>query len=148
MTKTKTSLFLGRFQPFHNGHLSVVKYASKKYKKVIIAICSAQIHHTEKNPFTVWERHDMISLSLSEEKLNNIEIVAVPDLKNPQAWSKFIKVVCTDFDTILTNNDNTKELMQSVGVEIDTPPKTNNNLSATLIRKLLKESKDISEYVP
>ncbi|EQD45121.1 nicotinamide-nucleotide adenylyltransferase, partial [mine drainage metagenome] len=47
---------VGRFQPFHNGHLHVIKEILSQYSSVIIGIGSAQYSHTMENPFTAGER--------------------------------------------------------------------------------------------
>ena len=50
--KDKIGLYIGRFQPFHKGHLNVVEEALNHCDKLIIAIGSAQEFGTEKNPFS------------------------------------------------------------------------------------------------
>ena len=62
------ALFIGRFQPFHIGHLKVILEASKKYKKIIIGIGSSQYCNTIDNPFTYEERKLMIDESLKHIK--------------------------------------------------------------------------------
>ena len=42
----ETGLYVGRFQPFHLGHLEAIKHILKKVDTVIIAIGSAQYSHT------------------------------------------------------------------------------------------------------
>ena len=59
------ALFLGRFQPFHLGHMNVMKDIHERYDSVVIAICSAQISHTKRDPFTYKERHDMVESTLN-----------------------------------------------------------------------------------
>ncbi|MEM3079801.1 MAG: adenylyltransferase/cytidyltransferase family protein, partial [Thermoproteota archaeon] len=49
-------LFIGRFQPFHLGHLKAVEYIINRVDEVIIGIGSAQYSHTLENPFTAGER--------------------------------------------------------------------------------------------
>ena len=56
----KRGLFLGRFQPFHLGHLDVIKQALKMVDELVIVIGSAQYSHTFENPFTDSEREEMI----------------------------------------------------------------------------------------
>ncbi|MEM2915309.1 MAG: adenylyltransferase/cytidyltransferase family protein, partial [Candidatus Bathyarchaeia archaeon] len=58
------ALYVGRFQPFHLGHLEAVKYMLRNSKEVIIVIGSAQESHTLTNPFTAGERVYMIRLAL------------------------------------------------------------------------------------
>ena len=45
----KTALIVGRFQPFHKGHLFLIKKALEKANKIIIGIGSANIID-ENNP--------------------------------------------------------------------------------------------------
>ena len=51
-----TALYIGRFQPPHLGHISVIKEILKKYDSVIIGIGSAQEKGTYENPFSAAER--------------------------------------------------------------------------------------------
>ena len=58
--KYKVGLYIGRFQPFHMGHLSIVKRALKECDTLVIAIGSSQENRTKKNPFTFEERKAFI----------------------------------------------------------------------------------------
>src|SRR4051812_30121619 len=60
------AVFVGRFQPFHNGHLCVVKEALRRAKRVLILIGSANMPRTVRNPWTWEERQEMILASLPE----------------------------------------------------------------------------------
>ena len=60
----KTALFVTRAQPFHIGHLKVIKWILKKYDKIVIVIGSSQESKTEKNPFTFEQRKRMIENTL------------------------------------------------------------------------------------
>ena len=46
-------LYIGRFQPFHNGHLQLIKSIENKFDQIIIGIGSSQYSHDKNNPFTV-----------------------------------------------------------------------------------------------
>ncbi|MCP3899180.1 MAG: bifunctional nicotinamide-nucleotide adenylyltransferase/Nudix hydroxylase [Desulfobacteraceae bacterium] len=54
------AVYIGRFQPFHNGHADIVKSISRHAKKVLIIIGSIDAPRTAKNPFTFEERKAMI----------------------------------------------------------------------------------------
>ena len=59
----KTCVYPGTFDPFHNGHLDIVKRALKIFEKVIIAVAK----NPRKKPlFTLEERVDMVKQSLKE----------------------------------------------------------------------------------
>ena len=59
-------LFVGRFQPFHLGHLAAIKYVLKKVDELVIVIGSAQYSHRRNNPFTAGERLVMVRKALEE----------------------------------------------------------------------------------
>ena len=56
----KRGLVLGRFQPFHFGHLELIKEMVRGEIEPLICIGSAQHSHTDENPFTAEERKEMI----------------------------------------------------------------------------------------
>lgn len=53
-------VFIGRFQPFHNGHKAIVDAALKQAKEVIIVVGSSFASRNIRNPFTFDERRQMI----------------------------------------------------------------------------------------
>lgn len=59
-------VFIGRFEPFHNGHAAVARLALSKARKIIFLVGSADTPRTTKNPFTVAERAVMIQSALSD----------------------------------------------------------------------------------
>ncbi|RPE80099.1 bifunctional nicotinamide-nucleotide adenylyltransferase/Nudix hydroxylase [Vulcaniibacterium tengchongense] len=59
-------VFIGRFEPFHNGHAAVARHALERARKVIFLVGSADTPRTIKNPFTVAERAVMIQSALSD----------------------------------------------------------------------------------
>jgi bifunctional NMN adenylyltransferase/nudix hydrolase len=61
------AVFIGRFQPFHNGHLAVVERALERANKILILIGSSDGPRTVKNPFTFEERRDMITSCLKDK---------------------------------------------------------------------------------
>jgi len=104
------ALFIGRFQPFHNGHLKAIKYLSNKYDELIIGIGSSQYSNTIDNPFSSDERMLMIKESLKQENLTNYKIILIPDINNPPKWVDHVLSITSDFDVVVSNNDFTKKL--------------------------------------
>ncbi len=60
-------VFIGRFQPFHEGHAKVVNTALENVDKLIILIGSANNPRTIRNPFTFEERKEFISALYAKE---------------------------------------------------------------------------------
>lgn len=80
-------VFIGRFQPFHNAHLSMVKFAFQRVKHLIIVIGSDNQARNVKNPWTTAERIAMIEDCLSTEELMKTSFVPAKDyLYNDNTW--------------------------------------------------------------
>ncbi len=78
LTESKpASLFIGRYQPFHEGHKKLIETVMKEGKPVIIAIRDTEI--SKKNPYTVTERWTMIQRALKKYS-SLVKIVAIPDI--------------------------------------------------------------------
>ena len=60
---TRRALFVGRFQPFHNGHIHAIGEILEESDELIIVVGSAQMSHEPDNPFTAGERLEMIRLA-------------------------------------------------------------------------------------
>lgn len=90
--KEKIGLYVGRFQPFHNGHKSVVEEALKHCDRLIIAVGSSQESRTKKNPFTFEERRELIWRSL--KGLNErVLIIPLPDREfygDDCTWGQYV----------------------------------------------------------
>ena len=60
--KSKTAIYIGRFQPFHKGHLEIFKKAIKRNGQVAILVMDSQ-GVGAKNPFSftyvkkVWQTY-------------------------------------------------------------------------------------------
>lgn len=59
-SKYDTLVFIGRFQPFHNGHKRVIDRAFDLADNVLVLVGSSNRSRSERNPFTFQERSDMI----------------------------------------------------------------------------------------
>ena len=62
-------LLIGRFQPFHLGHLEAVNFALSKVDMLFIGIGSSNKSNQIRNPFTADERKEMIISSLNDKIL-------------------------------------------------------------------------------
>jgi bifunctional NMN adenylyltransferase/nudix hydrolase len=60
MSQNTVAVVIGRFQPFHNGHVELINYAFNHADEVIVLIGSTNAHLSYKNPFTFEERCRMI----------------------------------------------------------------------------------------
>ena len=78
-------VYIGRFQPFHLGHASVVEEALKHCTELVIVVGSSYASRSIKNPFTFEERREMILGSLPNR--SRVAVVPVRDYRyNNQKW--------------------------------------------------------------
>jgi len=143
------ALFVGRFQPFHKGHLKVIQNASKKYNQVIVGIGSSQYGFTLDNPFTADERKLMIEKSLKTIDVKNYTIVLIPDIHNHPKWVNHILSIVSDFDVVLSNNSLTKQLFSEKGYAVkETLFYYKNKYSGKEIRNRMIKGKRWKHLVP
>ncbi|MEC7118936.1 MAG: bifunctional nicotinamide-nucleotide adenylyltransferase/Nudix hydroxylase [Pseudomonadota bacterium] len=80
-------IFIGRFQPYHLGHQSVIAEALRQSRHVIVLLGSANLPRSTRNSFSVAERQQMILESFSPEQALRIRCVALRDsLYNDIRW--------------------------------------------------------------
>ena len=60
-------VFIGRFQPFHNGHKAVIEAALEQAKEVVVVVGSSFAARNIRNPFTFQERKAMIEAVFPNE---------------------------------------------------------------------------------
>ena len=89
-------VLIGRFQPFHNAHLEIIKRATALTNHLVIITGSAAQPRTYKNPFTSRERERMIRDATAGLSLN-ISINANTDtIYNDQAWAVRVQKIVSD----------------------------------------------------
>jgi len=67
-------VFIGRFQPVHNGHIHVLTEAKKRARKGVIVFCgSVNGPRTPKNPFTFRQRKELIEMGARGVQLSVVE---------------------------------------------------------------------------
>jgi nicotinamide-nucleotide adenylyltransferase len=143
------SLMIGRFQPFHNGHLEVIRKISKISDNVTIGIGSAQYSHTFDNPFTAGERYSMISDALKDAKITNAYIVPIEDLNRYSVWISHVESMSPPFSVVYSNNTLTRRLFLEAGYEIkDSPLYNRSEYSGTEVRRRMRCGEDWRSLVP
>ena len=150
MTNKFTCLFPGRFQPFHNGHMLVVKGMAKLCGKLVVAIGSSDKGGTAENPFTAEERRDMIQRALQGEDIIpafDVSFIMVPDMDSDEAWAKAVLEQAGEVHQVWTGNPATKAPFKAIGVEVK-DIKEVPGVSATAVRQMMKEGGEWKSKVP
>ncbi|MFN2434943.1 MAG: nicotinamide-nucleotide adenylyltransferase, partial [Nitrososphaeraceae archaeon] len=138
--------FIGRFQPFHLGHIAAIKFALTNVDELIIVIGSSQASYDKQNPFTAGERLSMIKDSLNADTLidcKKTQIVPVPDTNVHSTWTHTVDMLVPKYDVVFTNNAFTGYLFIQRNITVTEPKLLNrDDLSGTEIRRrMLKNIK-------
>jgi len=97
--KTPIGLIIGRFQPFHNAHHKIIKYALQKYNRVIVIIGSNRHARDVHNPFSMSERSNMIMSAFSEQEKKQLTISTVRDyIYNDNMWISEVQRIVDDLN--------------------------------------------------
>ncbi|QDH71318.1 bifunctional nicotinamide-nucleotide adenylyltransferase/Nudix hydroxylase [Marilutibacter alkalisoli] len=79
-------VFIGRFEPFHNGHAAVARLALGRARKLILLVGSADTPRTIRNPWTVAEREVMVRAALAGDDQRLIVRPLRDHLYNEALW--------------------------------------------------------------
>ena len=112
----KYAVFIGRWQPYHYGHIELIEQKLKNSSPILIMV--RDIEPDEKNPFTTEQTVSMIK-KYHESKNDDVKVVVIPDIES------------VNFG-------------RGVGYEINEyiPPKDVASISATGIRNCIKNKDD------
>jgi bifunctional NMN adenylyltransferase/nudix hydrolase len=83
-------VYIGRFQPFHNGHLKTLRLALSK-GDVIVVLGSADSPRTPRCPFTASEREGMIRGALTADERERVCIIQQNDTSDDAQWVREIE---------------------------------------------------------
>jgi nicotinamide-nucleotide adenylyltransferase len=147
----RRGLYIGRFQPFHRGHLGAIKDILREVDELVIVIGSAQYSHRLNNPFTAGERMVMIRRALEEAGLayTRFWVVPVPDVHLHMLWVSAVEGYTPRFDVVYSNEPLTRRLFIEAGYEVKAIRFHERKLySSTEIRKRMLEDKSWEELVP
>ncbi|HEX5457506.1 MAG TPA: nicotinamide-nucleotide adenylyltransferase [Candidatus Nitrosotalea sp.] len=142
-------LLIGRFQPFHKGHLEAVHIALSKVDNLWIGIGSSNKSYEKRNPFTADERKEMILTSLDSKTLERVKIFFVPDTGDHEKWTYHVDSIVPPYEMVFSNDDFTITLYTKRGKTIfEVPLLKRDAISGTNIREMIASGKDWSDLVP
>ncbi len=77
----KYSMFIGRWQPWHNGHRWLIDQRLKEGKNVLI--CIREVDSDDKNPYNPLEVKENIEKELKDLiTKNTVKVIIIPDIES------------------------------------------------------------------
>ena len=142
-------LLIGRFQPFHLGHLEALQFALSKVDKLWLGLGSSNKPIEKNNPFSADERKKMILSSIDDAMKSKIVIYFIPDVDNHVKWIEQIDTIVPNFDIVFSNDPLTNHLYSKRTVQVVSIPfLKRDQLSGTRIRDLIKSDQKWDTLVP
>jgi len=88
----QTLIYIGRFQPPHNGHFATIRKALEQTDALLIFVGSHEACRSLRNPFSTQERIEMLKVSLTKEELKKITFIPIHDSNyNHVEWVRTCK---------------------------------------------------------
>ena len=113
--------YIGRFQPYHEGHHHMVEEIAEQVDELVLGIGSAGDSHTPRNPFTAGERVMMVTKSVAEFDIPTY-VVPIEDLDRNSVWVSHVQSMSPAFDVAFSNNPLVIRLFEEAGVEVRQSP--------------------------
>lgn len=149
------SLYIGRFQPFHLGHLDALDQVFSKEDYVLIGIGSTEDDYTPANPFTAGERYQMIEAAILGQKLGgrlitraNFDILPARNIHHYSLWVKHIESLFPPFENVYTGSPIVARLFKEEGRHKVMPIKKHKKVTATGIRTKMLAGEKWAHLVP
>ncbi len=144
-------VIIGRFQPFHRGHIALVKEVLHRQGKIIIIIGSKQYSRVPENPFTSEERIQMVRRTTRGLRIPTraVDIFAIDDKHDAKKWTEEVCALLPPNAIIYSNSEWIRELFRSRGFCLGEVLKFNfEAYNGTAIRTKLYAGQDWTRYVP
>jgi nicotinamide-nucleotide adenylyltransferase len=140
--------YIGRFQPYHEGHHAMVDRIREDIDELVVGIGSADQSHTVRNPFTAGERIMMITKALAEFEMTTYA-VPIEDLNRNSVWVSHVQSMSPNFDVAYSNNPLVVRLFEEAGIEVrQSPMFQREEFEGTEIRTRMAAGDDWASLVP
>ena len=143
------AIYPGSFDPITNGHIDVIKRASRIFDQVTIAVSQ----NINKQSF-LSEKEKIEAITISLEGIDNVEVIAFDSLlvdfakaNNAQIILRGLRAV-SDFEYEFQLAGMNKHLDKNIETFFLTPSEEFSNISSSLVREILMLGGDISSFVP
>ena len=147
----RRALFVGRFQPFHHGHLHAVRTILEEVEELVIVVGSAQMSHELDNPFTAGERIEMTRRALDAASVDRERymLIPLPDAPAHTVWVSQLESQTPRFEVVYTNQPLTRRLLVEAGYEVRSIDLHRREVyEATEIRRRILTGEDWRPLVP
>jgi nicotinamide-nucleotide adenylyltransferase len=163
--KYKTGIIHGRFQVFHNDHLTYLQAGAAHCERLIVGITNPDPSLTQEdaadpnrsapaaNPLTYRERKDMIQRVFAQQRFDPDRSTIVPFPVNfPELYGDYVPLDAVFFLTIYDPwGERKRELFESMDLKIDVlwrRPLSKKGITSTAVRERIARGQPWHHLVP
>ena len=97
----KSGIFIGRFQPVHQGHVHALGIAASQVDTLYIFVGSANQCRSIRNPWTFQERSQMLRTKLHNARVTNFKIVPLNDYRySDTQWMSDVRATAEHYGMV------------------------------------------------
>ncbi len=145
---SRRAFYIGRFQPYHLGHQTVLESIAREEDEIIIGIGSAQTSHEQDDLFTAGERVLMMTRALEDLGVKYY-IIPIEDIQRNSVWVSHIISMTPPFKVVYSNNPLVIRLFEEAGIEVkQSPLYQREQYSGTEIRRRMLVGESWESLVP
>lgn len=143
------AVYAGSFDPFTNGHLDILKKASKLFDEVHVAI---GFNAQKSRYYNVMYSQEAIENVIKNNQLNNCKVIVVDELIaeycNKNNIEYFVRGLRNSMD--FNYEENISEVNKLINSNLETIYFRAENvaISSSMVRELYQYGQDVSKYVP
>ncbi|MBO5712449.1 MAG: pantetheine-phosphate adenylyltransferase [Acholeplasmatales bacterium] len=143
------TVYPGSFDPISNGHLDIIKRASKIFDEVHVLV---SYNILKKTTFTPEERVDMIKIATKD--LKNVVVVSYDGLVVNYCKNNGINIIVrvmrnySDYENEFQLYQYNRDINPKIETFLMMPSTKNQFISSSAIKELITFDVDISKYVP
>lgn len=146
--KNNKAIYAGSFDPFTNGHLDIVRQASKVFDEIIIVIAE---NSSKTKTFDSIDMLFAIKDTLKDNGITNCHVVVreglISEFAKREGINYLIRGLRNPSDYVY--EESVAKINKELNPDLNTIyfRTSNDVISSTLVRELLKYEKDVSKYV-
>ncbi len=140
---SRVALYVGRFQPFHNGHMHALRSILSESDKVLIVLGSAQKQFEPENPLTLEERLDLVRLNTEGME---VEVFTLDDIHDDNQWVEYLTSNIPHYDAVYSGSKIVQNLFKTASQNI-LPVEFLEGVTGTLIRERALIGDDYADLV-
>lgn len=143
----RRGLLLTRAQPFHNGHLALLRQAAAEVDEVVVAVARAEASHSARDPLTCGERLALLRPVLEAELPGRYHLLGAPYEPVVATNLAELRLLSPPFQRVYGNNPVLLAMAEEAGLAVSSL-RAPVAVSGTEVRRRVAAGEPVDPLVP